>query len=163
LYEGIVAGSNYNEPGSAEYLCLHKEPQFLEITPGFQGERGRIHGSEYLASQNPPAFSNMLFHNAPCAVCYSEVRSTKITIPARTSCPSSWTREYIGYLMADRYVSNHASGRVPICVDSNSESVPGSGARGGNSFMYFLETSCAGIPCPPYSSGAELSCVVCTK
>ena len=31
--------------------------------------------------------------------------------------------------MADRHVGNHASGRVPICVDANSESVPGSTAR----------------------------------
>ena len=59
LYEGLVAGSRYNEAGNAGYLCLHKEPQFLQTTPGLQSERGRVHGTEYLARESPPAFSDM--------------------------------------------------------------------------------------------------------
>ena len=33
-------------------------------------------------------------HNAPCAVCYSSIlRQLKLMIPARNTCPSSWTIE----------------------------------------------------------------------
>ena len=53
----------------------------------------------------------------------------KTTIPGRTSCP---TREYYGYLMADYYHSNN-NGKVPICVDRNSESVHGSAGFSGGS------------------------------
>ena len=107
-------------------------------------------GTEYLAQERPPAFSDMAYHDAPCAVCYAPTRTAKITIPGRTSCPPSWTKEYCGYLMADRHVGNHASGRVPICVNANSESVPGSTARESGSFLYFIETTCDGIPCSAY-------------
>ena len=110
-------------------------------------ERGRVHGTEYLARESPPAFSDMAFHNV---VCYAPTRTAKITIPGRTSCPPSWTKEYCGYLMADRHVGNHASGRVPICVNANSESVPGNTARESGSFLYFIETTCDGIPCSAY-------------
>ena len=40
-------------------------------------------------------------HNVPCAVCYSSIKTVKLMIPARITCPSSWTREYKGYLMAE--------------------------------------------------------------
>ena len=162
LYEGIVAGSYYPEAGSAEYLCLHREPQLLRITPGLQNRRARLYATEYRSVDNPPAFSNMLDHDAPCAVCYTPTRNTKITIPGRTSCPPSWTREYYGYLMADNHGTHHQS-RVPVCVDLNPESIGGSAPRARlPSMFYFIETTCSGL-CPPYSNGAELTCVVCTK
>ena len=113
-----------------------------------------------------PAFSNLANHDIPCAVCYTRTRTAEITIPGRTSCPPSWTREYYGYLMADRFdggPGHHGGGEVPICVDVNPESVPGSGGRHDDSLLYFIETRCEGIPCPPYSNGAEITCAVCTK
>ena len=60
-------------------------------------------------------------------------------------------------------------GRAPVCVDANSESVPGSARHDVKSMMYsvlsVLETTCTGIHvhCPPYFEGAEISCAVCTK
>lgn len=159
LYHGTMAGSAYNSAsGSAEYLCLHQQPQLLTITAGLQDPRGKLFGTEY---NSPPAFSTLFRHYAPCAVCYTPTRNTKITIPARTSCPPSWTREYHGYLMSEQ---NHNTGtRVPVCVDINAESVAGSGRGNTHSLLYFIETTCTGIRCPPYSNGAEISCVVCTK
>ena len=109
VYAGAVVGSAWNEAGSSEYLCLHNEPQFLATTSGIQAERTFLHGTEYRAIDNPPAFSNMAHHDVPCAVCYSGTRSTKITIPGRTACPSSWTREYYGYLMTEKYHESHKS------------------------------------------------------
>lgn len=107
----------------------------------------------------PPAFSSIREHDAPCAVCYTPNRNVKITIPARTLCPASWTREYYGYLMSDK--AAHHSSKAPVCVDVNAESVPGSGRR--NSILsqfFFMEITCTGTVCPPYFNGA---CVVCTK
>ena len=42
-------------------------------------------------------------HNVPCAVCYTSTKSTKLMIPAQTTCPKSWTTEYVGYLMTEYY------------------------------------------------------------
>ena len=162
LYQGTMAGSHHFEGGSAEYQCLHQQPQFLSTTPGIQELRGFLYGTEYEVQDSPPAFSDMFRHDAPCAVCYTPTRTAKIIIPARTSCPPSWTREYYGYLMADRYRSNQKT-RVPVCIDVNAESVAGSAGQNGASLLYFLETRCTGIRCPPYSNGAEIACAVCTK
>ena len=162
MYAGAVVGSDSNEGGSSEFLCLHNQPQFLSTTSGLQHRRSRLYGTEYLALDNPPAFSNMANHDVPCAVCYSGTRSTKITIPGRTACPSSWTREYYGYLMSSGHFDNHKS-KVPICVDVSAESVAGSAAITWKSELIFMEATCTGIKCPPYSNGKEITCTVCTK
>ena len=52
------------------------------------------------------------------------------------------------------------------CVDSVPESVPGLNGIGWNSgsgILYHVEISCNGMTCPPYVSGRELTCVVCTR
>ena len=156
-----MAGTRHDQAGSAEYLCLHKEPQFLSTEPGLQSWRSYLEGTEYL-SREGPAFNSMNYHDAPCAVCYAPTRIAKITVPGRISCPSSWTKEYYGYLMADRYHTGHKS-RIPLCVDVNAESVPGSVSERFDSLLYFIEARCRGIACPPYFNGAEITCAVCTK
>ena len=45
----------------------------------------------------------------------------------------------------------------------NAESVAGSAGANEKSVLYFMETTCTGIKCPPYSNGKEITCVVCTK
>lgn len=135
VYQGAMVGSRYDEAGSADYLCLHGSPEFLATTAGLQpGHRARLYGTEYRFLDNSPAFSNVLHHDAPCSVCYS-TRSTKMVIPGRITCPSSWTREYHGYLMANHFDSGHRS-RSPICLDISAESVPGSAAETRTSVMY---------------------------
>ena len=162
VYAGAVVGSHHQQAGSAEYLCLHDQPEFLQITPGQQEHRAKLYGTEYEGFGSLPAFTDIFRHDAPCSVCYTPSRSTKITIPGRITCPDSWTREYHGYLMtANQRVDNRS--RVPICVDVNAESVDGSAAQTVTSLLYFVETTCTGISCPPYSDGAEVACVVCTK
>ena len=81
-------------------------------------------------------------------------------IPARYTCPSNWTREYYGYLMAnhkERYRN------MFTCVDKNPEAVPGRAGGHGTNYFYHVEASCNGMPCPPYDPQKELACVVCTK
>ena len=158
----VVVGSHHLEAGTAEYLCLHNVPEFFQTTAGGQVNRGKLYGTEYDSAENPPAFSNMFRHDAPCSVCYTPSRTTKITMPGRITCPNAWTQEYNGYLMAGHHHTMVKS-RAPICVDVNAESIPGSAAQTVTSLLYFVETTCTGIRCPPYSDGAEIACVVCTK
>lgn len=162
LYHGTVAGGRWNEATTAEFLCLHQQPQFLRTTGGFQEGRGRLYGTEYEAVDSPPTFGSIFRHNAPCAVCYIPTRFAKVMIPTRTSCPPSWTREYYGYLMSEKYHADHRN-KVPVCVDVGAESVAGSSPQHVHSLLYFMETHCDGIRCPPYFSGAEITCAVCTK
>ena len=100
-------------------------------------------------------------HNVPCAVCYVSTRETVLMIPARTTCPSSWTREYNGYLMAAHY-AHHRS--MHECVDQNPESVSGSVGDASEALFYHVVASCGdgGIACPPYTGGRQLACAVCT-
>ena len=64
--------------------------------------------------------------------------------------------------MTDKFYGDHKS-RVPICVDVNAGSIPGSAHHHVNSIVSFMEATCKGIRCPPYFKGAEILCVVCTK
>ena len=160
LYSGRAAGSRYTESGGgANHLCLPDDPEFLN-TSSVQSSRGYLYGTEYQAVSTLPAFGSMDNHNVPCAVCYTPTRGTMIMIPAKTTCPPSWTREYYGYLMS----SYHGHKRTMFeCVDSDPESVPGSSTFVGGALFYFVESQCTGIPCPPYAEGRELACTVCTK
>ena len=81
-------------------------------------------------------------------------------IPAKTTCPPSWTREYYGYLMSDYYRHRRT---MFECVDRDAESVPGSAANTDGALFHFTEARCNGIACPPYAEGKELACTVCTK
>ena len=66
--------------------------------------------------------SSLTYHNAPCAVCYVATRSVAVMVPAKTRCPTDWTVEYVGYLMAE----NRGHSRTMYeCVDKDPESVPG--------------------------------------
>ena len=99
VYAGRAVGSHSSHKGGgANYLCLPNDPSYLQYTSGHQSERDHIYGSEYQTSNGPlSAFNN---HNVPCAVCYVSTRGTVLMIPAKTTCPSSWTLEYNGYLMS---------------------------------------------------------------
>ena len=105
LYAGKAPGSYYNEKGGgANYLCLPEQPQYSFFTAGTQSGRAYLYGAEYQTINNANSPLHSLHdHNVPCAVCYTSTRETLLMIPARLTCPSSWTREYYGYLMAERY------------------------------------------------------------
>ena len=82
-------------------------------------------------------------------------------IPARLTCPSSWTREYYGYLMAE-YHSHYRT--MFECMDKSPQSVPDSIANTDGALFYHTEVKCnRGIPCLPYDTQKEVMCVVCTK
>ena len=166
LYAGRVAGSWYTETGGgANYLCLPEQPENSTYTAGSQGGRALLYGAEYETGLTEPdefgPLSSVNDHNVPCAVCYTSTRETVLMIPARLTCPSSWTREYYGYLMASR---NNWSRTMFECVDISPESVPDSTANTHGTVFYHTEVRCGyGIPCPPYDAVKEVVCAVCTK
>ena len=104
---------------------------------------------------------NLHDHDMPCAVCNSESRGSHIMVPGCSICPSNWTLEYKGYLMSAHEGNN---GRTQfICVDANAESTTGSHSSENGALLYFAESHCGSHPCPPYATGKELTCAVCTK
>ena len=81
-------------------------------------------------------------------------------IPTKTTCPTSWTTEYTGYLMTERHTYHRS---MYECVDQSQESVPGSFANTDGALFYHVEVDCGhGLQCPPYVEEKELMCVVCT-
>uniref|UniRef100_A0A1X7V5F8 Short-chain collagen C4-like n=1 Tax=Amphimedon queenslandica TaxID=400682 RepID=A0A1X7V5F8_AMPQE len=158
LYEGITGGEWYDHTGgAANYVCLPKVPQYMSTTvPQYSAY---MYGTEYQDSNN--IFSGKYNHNVPCAVCYTSTKSVKLMIPARTTCPSSWTTEYKGYLMTERHI--HKNNKAYECVDENPESIDGSEGDTNGALFHFTRSTCNGLPCPPYVNNRAITCVVCTK
>ena len=164
LYSGRASGPKYSQQGSgSNHLCLTDEPEFLNITAGEQSYRSFLYGAEYQKEieDMPTPLPAIHDHNIPCTACYTSARVGKIMVPGTIACPSSWTREYYGYIMAERHDFHRSTYE---CVDVEPESIPGSEANTDGALFYFTEMrDCAGINCPPYTSGDELTCAVCTK
>ena len=166
LYAGRTAGSWYSQSGGgANYLCLPEQPENSTYTAGSQGGRALLYGAEYETGLTQAweigPLSAVNDHNVPCAVCYTSTREAAVMIPARLTCPSSWTREYYGYLMAI-HINSYRT--MFECVDISPESVPDSTANTDGTLFFHTEVRCGyGIPCPPYDAEKEVVCAVCTK
>ena len=98
VYSGITGGTRHNETGGgANHLCMPKVPEYsttLTYRNATTNAPAFLHGAEY----HGPA-QGLHNHEVPCAVCYVSTRPTVVMIPAKASCPPTWTREYYGYLM----------------------------------------------------------------
>ena len=154
VYNGYAAGSFYHtKGGGANHLCLPQQPSYLEYIPGRGSLNPKLGPVEYQAR-------GLDEYNAPCAVC-TTMRAMTLMIPGTDSCPEGWIREYFGYLMAGREDLHTSSF---ICVDYNATTLQGSEGHTRNSAdAYRVEVDCGVIPCPPYNSEKELTCVVCSK
>ena len=162
VYAGRAGGSEHgNTGGGVEKLCLPLDPDYIN-GPRTTGSRSvsTVHGAEYHTFDGP--HNNLQDHNVPCAVCYTSTRATMIMIPAKTRCPSSWTREYYGYLMTERDHSNHHRSSFD-CVDVNPGTVNGEARHSDGLLFSYATSSCNGLQCPPYVANRVMSCVVCTK
>ena len=91
MYAGRTGGTNFaNRGGAAEKICLPDDPKYIAETSGVSTTYcSTVQGDEYEFWRGPNANVNQ--HNAPCAVSY---QSYNYQVPAKTSCSSSWTREY---------------------------------------------------------------------
>ncbi|MCG8626952.1 MAG: hypothetical protein MJE68_33750 [Proteobacteria bacterium] len=164
VYAGRAGGTAYaNRGGGAEKLCLPDEPQYINGSQSVVTTHASvIHGAEYQTHTGP--ISNRLNQNVPCAVCHVSTRETMLMIPARFQCPSSWTREYYGYLMTE-YDTVHHHRSLFNCIDVNPDTVPGEISDTNGALFYHVVASCpnSGLECDPYKSNQAISCAVCTK
>ena len=159
VYSGLTGGTLWSSSGGgSNYLCMPKVPDYtLPFSRSGPAFKTFIYGAEY---QHPLLGS--LDHNVPCAVCCVSTRSAVLMIPAKTTCPPTWTREYYGYLMTEKYDHKHSS--MHECVDRAMESLPGSVRNTDGALFFHIEAVCdVGLPSPPYNNYKELNCVVCSK
>ena len=162
MYEGLMAGTLYSaQGGGANYICTASgaDVEYHSEATTANTDSSTLHGAEY--QFNGQALSDLMEHNAPCAVCEVSSRSKQIMIPGRYTCPDTWTVEYSGWLVAE-YRTHYRT--MYICLDKTPETVPGAAANTNGALMHHVEADCnTGLPCPNYDGTKELSCVVCTK
>ena len=157
LYAGRAAGPFYSGGGGSDLLCLPNNPEYLSVNSPTNG-KAQLSGVEMQTNLDS---LNLNYKNVPCAVCYTPTRSTMVMIPAWTHCPASWTKEYVGYIMAE----GRSSFRVQhVCVDQHTEVIPGEAIYSDGTRLYHMDIKCStGLLCPPYSSTKEVTCAVCTE
>ena len=146
VYSGIAGSSDVG----TNFMCMPHNPDYSNSSRGLKDLRG----AKYF---NHPSGRDGLY--VPCAVCYVTTRSTVMMIPAKSSCPPSWTMEYRGYLMGNAVsMSQHE------CVDQDPEAASDdNGGRRGRHDFFSIKVDCGnGLTCPPYKEDT-LSCVVCSR
>ena len=164
VYSGRAGGSHFTQAGGGSNpQCLPLDPNFLAPISGDQRYRALMYGAEY----ETHTYSNSHVHGrhdteVPCAVCHVSNRTAVYMVPAKYTCPSGWTREYYGYLMAEWHGGSHHRSQF-TCVDTVLKSVIGSSPNIQGLLFFFVEGRCGSLPCPPYDNTKELSCAVCTK
>ena len=157
VYSGRAVGTYHGHKGGASnYICIGDTPQYFSDSG--HGQYSELFGTEYEFSNGPR--SNFGNHNVPCVVCEVDTRSKYMMIPGRYSCPSSWTREYYGYLMAE--LDQHYRTEY-ICVERSPEQLPGHIGHQASTHMYPVRATCGGLACPPYNTQKDITCAVCTK
>ena len=160
VYSGRAGGSRRDQTGgAATILCMPDNPDHLQHISGTQSYC-QVAGVDYYFNTHS-ALSGNNYKNAPCAVCYV-ARNVVLMIPAKTQCPTNWTREYYGYLTAEHQAID---GRTSFeCIDKDVEGVSGEDGRNTPGVeMGLVEPLCNSFACPPYDAEKELTCVVCTR
>ena len=163
VYNGITAGSHNQHAGGGSNLICMVNATDAKYHPGAASSTVRptyIYGTEYETDGH--SLHSLHDDNVPCAACHVTTRSAQLMIPGTYQCPGGWTTEYTGWLMSDRYL--HKGRTEFVCVDKNSEGLPGLGNSVNVALLHHVLVSCSyGIPCPPYVEPKDLACVVCTK
>ena len=160
VYSGRAGGSHHHKHGgAANLLCLPNDPEYSTYNGAYNWVP--LRGAEYQADGGQP-FHSVDDENMPCVVCYASTRDTVLMIPAKLTCPTHWTTEYTGYLMAGR---ENLNGRTLFeCIDQQPQSVPGlNGIDSDNAFYWHVEATCNSFSCPPYDTRKEVTCVVCSR
>ena len=160
IYKGSMAGSHHRHGGSSSnHLCLPFNPQYV---PGLNANSGAyLCGSEYrVASQLNVGNREVHNRNIPCAVCQVQTRSTALMVPAHSTCPYGWTREYHGFVLGAHYTYTK---REHICVDREMKTLPGYPGNEDGNLLYSASVKCNGLDCPPFQAEKPITCVMCTK
>ena len=156
VYAGVMGGSLHAAVGGGTTrLCMPVDPEYnLPFITGTQ-TYSTLYQVEY---QETVASANS---EIPCAICVVPTNELVLMIPAKTSCPTAWTREYYGYLMSERVHTGHRRSTFE-CVDKDLDSF-GTAQVAAGGLMGHVEAACNPYSCPPYDAEKELNCVVCTK
>ena len=141
-FVGRVAGTSMERSGgAANYLCLpDNNVQLYDLNIGIS-DASVITAVEY-ESQTYGLFpDNIDNKHAVCSVCDTESRGAVLTIPARTTCPSGWTKEYHGFMMTN--LDGKAHPTTYECVDASPEAMPIPSADSGGQ-LWFVKIDCSG-------------------
>ncbi|KAF6021828.1 hypothetical protein EB796_019869 [Bugula neritina] len=98
LYSGFVGSASFStQGGGVNYQCMPTDPEYSNYSSKFPSIfASYISGAEF-HTHNFGIFSDSVHNqNVPCARCYTEYRSAVVMIPAKTTCPVGWTKEYQG-------------------------------------------------------------------
>ncbi|OWF43127.1 short-chain collagen C4-like [Mizuhopecten yessoensis] len=157
VYQGVAAGALYTDTGGAvEYVCMPYNPKF-EFTD-YTDNEAHLYGALYESKVFSATNSG---DRAPCAVCHATIRASQLMLPGVSACPSGWTMEYHGILSSG--YRGHKAGSQYICLDAAAESLAPFSRNAVGKLLYRVRGKCSSLPCPPYSDGRLLSCIVCTK
>ena len=64
--------------------------------------------------------------------------------------------------MTEHHSHKHSS--TFECIDDKPEYIEGQAGNSEGALFYFIRPDCGtGVPCPPYDSSRELTCVVCSR
>ncbi|XP_071133216.1 uncharacterized protein [Mytilus edulis] len=162
VYTGIAGGGSFGETGSGtNYLCLPHDPDQSPADFPHELERSgyvaHVWGAEYQYSFGMVKVND----DVPCAVCRDTTTETSLMIPAKTSCPSHWKKQYNGFLCANLYYHNGASEYA--CVDYDAQNIEGKRENQDGKLFYPVVSKCGSLPCPPYINAKYMVCVVCSK
>ena len=142
-HAGFAGGRKYDAHGSGTTtLCLPHNPDPSKFHTSATYSYGVIYGSEYEFN-----FKNIATNDdVPCAVCYS-YQGTSVMIPAKTSCPSQWTKQFAGFLTSG-FATNDRLGAEYLCMDEDPEYMT-DGARqhnDGGRLFYPVHIVCGSLP-----------------
>jgi hypothetical protein len=124
VYAGLAAGSHYtgHTGGGYNFLCMHSDALYSSEGNTDEERTGaRLYRTEY------GTFIKGLWtlwylqdEDVPCAVCQSSGSVATLMQPGNTECPSGWSTEYTGYIMASDLIYHRGE---YVCVDSDAEAV----------------------------------------
>eukprot|EP00729_Bicosta_minor_P006823 gene6823-3689_t len=157
LYDGIAAGSHYNEGGGgATTICLHSKPEHPAFSRSDSYD-AYIYGTEY---QNTGALDHNHDQDAACAMCaVNDPGDVYVQWGRSDSCSSGHTTLYSGLVMANSYNQQSSSF---VCVDLERAKHFGStGSDSNGNLWYTTETKQGSIDESLYPHNREVGCSVC--
>ena len=129
LYSGYMVGpygdNVAQNGGGSNFLCLN---EFTPADHNYDGSNsGQISDSvahlvrvEY-ATALPLFLSELRDYDAVCSLCQTPGREWGLTVPGRQTCPTGFTPDYTGYLMAEHYLSNYKAEHICVAADASTQ------------------------------------------
>jgi hypothetical protein len=159
LYAGYAAGGHYGHVGSgANTVCLNSVPTWGQYNDGDQNG-ALLYGVEYENQGAVGALAGLHDYDLRCSVCYRQDTTISFWNWGSQTCPSGWTPEYTGYIVANHYTQYKSEF---VCMDGASEAT-GSNANSNGSLWYTTEYECGSLPCPPFVQNREATCSLCRR